>query len=240
MDSPNRPALLVLIRHGESLRNALKGSSTYYRSDEVRESAKGIADHDIPLVDEGWRQARQTGLGLHAKFGAPDYLYHSGYRRTKETADGILEAYSDDERARIKIRSNLFLRERDSGYAYDMTETEARLSFPWLKEHWETFGGFMARPPGGESLADVMMRAYLVVNMLFRDRRGQKVFLVTHGGTIRCLRCVLERQSIDEATRTHGPRNCGLVIYEPDATTGRLVLCENDVVLWSDTPKADG
>ena len=35
------------------------------------------------------------------------------------------------------------------------TKEEAEKSFPWLREYWETFGGFFARPPGGESLADV-------------------------------------------------------------------------------------
>jgi len=230
-----RPSLLVLIRHGKSLRNELKAGMTYYRSDEVRESAKGIPDHEIPLVDEGWRQARETGVGMKQRFGAPDYFYHSGYRRTRETTEGILEAYTEEERRIIRVRTNLFLRERDSGFAYDMTEKEARLAFPWLKEYWETFGGFMARPPGGESLADVVQRCYLMINTLFRDRRGQKVFLATHGGTIRCLRYILERQTIEQATQKDplgNPKNCGLTVYRYSKDEERLVPINYNTVLW--------
>jgi len=231
MTQARRPSLLVLIRHGESLRNALKCGMTYYRSDEVRESAKGIADHDIPLVDNGWRQARETGAEFKQRYGVPDYVYFSGYRRTEETMNGLLEAYTDDERAQMQIRMHVGIRERDPGFAYDMTEPEARLAFPWLKEYWQTFGGFMARPPGGESLCDVVQRCEQFLTMLFRRRAGQKVVLVTHGGTIRCLRFILEKQTIQQATAGHGPKNCGLTVYEQDSV-GKLKLTAEDLVLW--------
>ena len=39
-----------------------------------------------------------------------------------ETLEHILEAYPQDERDDIQIRMNPFIRERDSGYTYDMTE----------------------------------------------------------------------------------------------------------------------
>ena len=93
----------------------------------------------------------------------------------------------------MKRRMNIFIRERDPGFTYDMTEEEAEAAFPWLNEYWHTFGGFMARPPGGESLADVVGRVHTFLDTLFRDRAGQKVLVVTHGGTIRCLRFALER-----------------------------------------------
>ena len=61
------------------------------------------------------RQARDTGTLLRTTFGGFDYLYHSGYQRTIQTAEGILSAYPPEERAQIRVRHNLFLREREAG-----------------------------------------------------------------------------------------------------------------------------
>jgi broad specificity phosphatase PhoE len=231
----DRPSLLVLIRHGESERNKAKKGATYFADEYARKDVEGIPDHKIALTPEGWDQARKTGVKLAERFGAPDYLYHSGYRRTKETAEGILEAYGDDEMARIKVRSNHFIRERDSGFAYDMTTEEAEANFPYLKKYWETFGGFLARPPGGQSLADKTEEVYLFLNMLFRDRAGQKVFVVTHGGTLRCFRFLLEHWDYERATKWppgQSPENCGVTVYEFDPHAGRLLPRDYNTVYW--------
>ena len=62
----------------------------------------------------------------------------------------------------------------------------------------------LARPPGGESLADVVARVHTFLGTLFRDRGGQKILVVTHGGTIRCFRFLLERWGY--GTPRRGPR----------------------------------
>src|SRR5262249_32089596 len=137
-----RPCLLVLVRHGESERNIAKKGNTYYLDEESRKSIRGVPDHEISLTDRGLRQSKETGLALRERFGIFDYLYHSGYTRTIETAEGILQAYTEEERSQIKIRHNLFIRERDPGFSYDMTTAEAEAAFPWLRDYWNTFGGF--------------------------------------------------------------------------------------------------
>jgi broad specificity phosphatase PhoE len=230
-----RPSMLLLIRHAESARNQAKKGATYFADEYARRMVKGIPDNKIPLTPEGIRQARETGVVVRERFGAPDYLYHSGYERTIQTADGILAAYPESERERIQVRHNLFIRERDPGYSYDMTQEEAEAAFPWLKEYWRTQGGFLARPPGGESLADVVNRVYMFLNMLFRDRGGKKVFVVMHGGTLRCFRYILERWTYDQALAWpsgQSPRNCGLTLYGFDQEKERLVLREYNTVCW--------
>ena len=127
------------------------------------------------------------------------------------------------------MRHNLFLRERDTGYTFDMTTAEAEAAFPWLQDYWATYGTIFARPPGGESMADVAQRAYLFLGMLFRERAGQQVVVVTHGGTLRMFRLLLERWSWDEAeTRFHADAvpNGSATTYAFDAAAGRLVLRE--------------
>lgn len=243
MVEPNRPSRLVLIRHAESARNEARKGTVFFADDMARSSVKGVPDYKTPLTPLGRRQAIETGVALRQHFGAPDYLYHSGYRRTIDTCEGILEGYSEAERDRINVRCNSFIRERDSGYAYDMTKAEAEAAFPWLQEHWETFGGYFARPPGGESLADVASRVYTFLNMLFRDRAGQLVFVVTHGGALRSFRFLLERWTYDQALRWpngESPRNCGVTDYRYDPSLRRLTLQSYNVVYWRADDRADG
>ncbi len=116
-----RPALIVLVRHGQSARNVAKKANRFFLDDESRKAVQGIADWQVPLTDEGHRQAFETGLALGGRFGTFDYVYHSGYRRTEETAAGILRAYPENDRAAMAVRANPFIRERDNGYTYDMT-----------------------------------------------------------------------------------------------------------------------
>jgi 2,3-bisphosphoglycerate-dependent phosphoglycerate mutase len=229
-----RPSLLVLIRHAESARNKAKAGHAHYQDDEARQAVRGIPDYKIPLTEEGHRQAKLTGEALIQRFGRPDYLYHSGYKRTQDTAQAILEACTPEDRARIQVRENPFIRERHAGYTYDMTAAEAERYFPFFQEHWETHGQFIAEPPGGESLISVLERVYLFNGTLFRDRVGQKVFVVTHGGTLRCFRYWLEHWSYEDALRWpegQSPENCGYTVYEPNEE-GRLKLAEYNTVCW--------
>lgn len=119
-----------------------------------------------------------------------------------------------------------------------MTVKEAEANFPWLKEHWKTFGGYFARPPGGESIADVAQRVYAFINMIFRDRAGQRVWVVTHGGTIRAFRFVLERWNYEQALKWpegQSPKNCGVTVYDYDEPGERLVLKDYNKVYWQQT-----
>lgn len=231
----DRPNQLVLIRHGESARNLAKQGSIYFPDDEARESVKGIPDHKVELTEKGHQQAEATGVFLRERFGVPDYIYNSEYTRTVQTMDGILKAYTDEERSLMQIRRSLFLRERDPGYTYEMTDAEAEKAFPWLKEYWAMKGAFFARPPGGESLADVVNRLHTFLNVIFRDRKDQTVFVVMHGQVLRCFRYILEHWTYDQALvwpKDQEPKNCGVTSYVKDPQSGRLILNEYNAICW--------
>jgi 2,3-bisphosphoglycerate-dependent phosphoglycerate mutase len=230
-----RPSLLVLVRHAESARNVAKKGNTFFLDDESRKAVQGVADHRVPITDEGRRQAVVTGQAIRADLGSFDYVYHSGYRRTQETAEHILAAYTAEERARMRVRHHLFLRERDAGWTYDMTTDEAEAAFPWLQGYWDTFGRFFARPPGGESLAEVAERVYLFLGMLFRDRPGQRILVVSHGGTLRVFRYLLERWTHDEFLErweSEPVPNCAVTVYGHDEGGQRLALRALNAVHW--------
>ena len=231
----NRPALLVLVRHGQSQRNVVKKRNHFYLDDESRRSVKGIPDHLIPLTEEGRRQATVTGQALRETFGTFDYVFHSGYTRTIETTEHLLAAYPDEERARTTVRHHLFIRERDGGHTYDMTDAEASAAFPWLQDYWSTFGPFFARPPGGESLAQVCERVYAFLQKVARTMAGKRVLVVSHGGTMWCLRYVLEGWTYAEADRrfnTEPQPNCAVTSYRLDESARRLQLGEAGRVFW--------
>jgi broad specificity phosphatase PhoE len=227
----DRPLRLVLIRHGETPRNRHK-TSLYFADEAARSILPDVSYADMPLTEKGRRQAKVTGAALRGRFGVPDCVYHSGFQRTVETTAGILSVYGPAEREHIRITENTFVRERDSGYTYNMTTEEATRAFPWLADYWRTHGGFFARPPGGESFADVVRRVYLFLDMLFRDCEARTVFVVTHGGTKRCFRYLLERWSHEQMEASQGAENCAVTVYGYSEEEKRLMLEEANAVYW--------
>lgn len=237
-----KPSRLVIVRHAESTRNHAKQGSVYFADDAARRVVRGTPDHLIALTDDGLKQAEQTGAAVRDRFGVFDAVYHSGYTRTIQTAEGILAAYSPEERDRMPVRADLYIRERDPGYTYDMTTDEAEAAFPWMAEYWRTFGGFFARPPGGESLADVVARVNTFLQAVERAHHGEKVLVVTHGGTIRCLRFALEHWDYTRALRWpegQEPANCGVTTYESDGRDP-LALVDYNQVYWTVGSADDG
>ena len=209
--------------------------STYFADDAARRQVRGVPDHLIPLTELGCQQAEMTGPALKERFGGFDYIYHSGYRRTTETVERILRAYTEEERRAMRVRINPFIRERDPGFTYDMTEAEVEEHFPWLREYWQTCGGFFSYPPGGESLAMVAQRVYLFLNMLFRDRAGEKVLVVSHSGTIRCFRFLLEHWDYEQALAWppgESPAYCGVTDYSFEPDRERMKLGEYNRVYY--------
>lgn len=207
-------SLLVLVRHGESARNIARQGRVFYASAAERDALKGMPDEVTPLTEEGLRQAERTGRYLATRFGAFDALYHSGYVRTVDTSEAILGAYAGSGPPRV-VRRDLFLRERDPGHAFEMTEAEVREFFPWLDDYWNRTGPFFARPPGGESVAQVCERVQLFLDRLARDHAGERVLVVTHARVIQSFRFLLEDWDIHTVERglRGSPANASVTAY---------------------------
>lgn len=229
----HRLTKLVLIRHGQSTRNAIKGSNIFFPHEGSRSLVEGIGDHETPLSAIGFEQALETGAGLYENFDMPSNIFNSGYLRTVQTMDCILSRYPGEVSKLINIQSNMLIREREAGYTYDMTEAEAETAFPWLQEYWITTGSFYARPPGGESVADVVLRVGMFLDSICN---GGTIFVVTHAATIKAFRYLLEGRDSESLPNLDDfalPRNCGVTSYEYDSSMSRLVLNELDKIYWS-------
>ena len=233
------PQLLVFIRHGETPRNVVQSHSPiHFRDHESKKGVAGIPDHCIPLTPRGIAQARRVGKELKNRFGAFDTAYHSGYVRTEKTLAGILEAYTAEERARLAIKRSIRLRERESGYSFDMTKDEAEQHFPWMADYWKTIGPLFARPSGGESLAQVIERVEPFLEKMFREEEGKRVCVVMHGRVLAAIRFLLENWTYEEAEaflNHRSPKNCGVTVYRPDSKNGILALSEYNTVYEPDT-----
>ena len=237
MEEPDRPAALVLVRHAEA-RNVARKGNRFFLDDESRKAVQGVPDQSVPITDEGRRQAQMTGLAIRSEFGTFDYVYHSGYRRTQETAEHILAVYTPEERDAIRVRHHLFLRERDAGWMYDMTTAEAEAAFPWLQGYWDTFGRFFARPPGGEEPGRSGGARGPVSGHAIQYWPGQRILVVGHGGTLRVFRYLLERWSHDEFLErweSEPVDNCAVTAYAHDRASGRLTLRSLNVMHWRRT-----
>ncbi len=193
----------------------------FFPDSDARRSFEGEPDHHAGLTDVGRDQARVLGERLAGEFGAFDLVYHSGYRRARETAELVLAAMGQSPAP--TVREHILLRERDAGYTFNMTSTEAEAAFPWLQEYWRTVGPFYARPPGGESMADVASRVQLFLESCEPALAGRRVLLVTHVGTARMIRFLLEDWTHDQTLvqwHTGSLKNAAFVAYE--GATGRL------------------
>lgn len=222
------PALLVVARHAESVRNLAKAGQVFFPDPEARRGLEGEADHAAGLTQRGREQALDLGERLRDAFGSFDLVYHSGYRRARETAELALEVMVAGE-APMPVREHVFLRERDAGYTFNMTRDEAEAAFPWLQEYWRAVGPFYARPPGGESLADVVLRVQQFFELMERELAGKRVLLVTHAGTVQTIRFLLEGWTHDEAPmrwQREPVGNAAPLAYE--AAGGKLQRVPND------------
>jgi probable phosphoglycerate mutase len=210
------PELLVLVRHGQSDRNVAKAGHVFFPDEESRAAFAGVPERQAALTELGWQQARALGVRLREEHERFDLVLHSGYRRTRETAEALLEAWPVDARAAMVVGEDPLLSERDAGHAVNMTTAEAREAFPWLAEYWRTTGPLFARPPGGESIADVAARVRLFLRSREAEFASRRVLLVTHNGTLRAFRSVLEGWTSDEFEqhlRGDGHANCAVLAY---------------------------
>lgn len=210
------PGLLVFTRHAESERNAAKGNNVRFPDECSLVPVKGIPSYEIVLTERGVAQAKQLGLDLAQNFGKFDVIYHSGYKASIQTTEGILTAYQDNMLTRPQIVQDFLIRERDKGFVYNMHSGEIEKQFPWLKEYWQTFGKFFGKAPGSENLAQVAQRARYFLDDLFRFKLDKSVLVVTHAGTFQSFRFLMEGWTYEDANwhmDNQMPGNCAVVAY---------------------------
>lgn len=215
---------LVLIRHGESVKNIAEKFGPYYKNNEERKQVGIAQDRLMPLSENGFWQARKAGRSLKKLFGAPDFLFHSGFLRTKQTTSGILKAYSEKELLKTKIQESHLIRERNPGYLWNFTEAEVREIFPWWQNYLRCADPFLTALIGGESMVSICEGRLLTflksLENISYQKGGNKIFVVSHGRAILGMRYLLEDwgyERINQALVEENPPNCSATYYKIDA-----------------------
>jgi 2,3-bisphosphoglycerate-dependent phosphoglycerate mutase len=180
---------LVLIRHGESLGNALKGESAVY-----------TGRWDCNLTERGYQQA----ISL---IGTPileniDAWYSSNLIRTIETAKTITDR---------DIIVDQRLQERSLGEFEGLTIESVKKDPRYIKyftdpEFMQFRNSFTVKAPGGENYGDVCERVRDFLQEL-ASKDYKKVAIVTHHCVIRCIVKILNNLS-EEETLSFKVNNC--------------------------------
>ena len=160
---PPPPTRLYLIRHGQT-------------SDSVQ--GRCIGSTDAPLSAAGTACAER----LAEAFGRLpiDAVYSSRLQRAIATAAPLAA------RAGLEVRLASGLAEIDFGALEGLTFDEVASRHPDLYQRWMT-APTQVHFPGGESYAELKLRAVASMTEILARHRGSNVVAVSHGGPIRAI-----------------------------------------------------
>ena len=213
------PSHVVIVRHGQSERNVEKKKA---HDAGAHSYGPGLRDMDTPLTRVGHEQSIITGTRLNHdhKF---DVVFVSPYRRTRETADDLIEQFSHKPRMVSEER----IREIEFGILDGFTTAGIKAKYPDEHERRKREGKYWYRPPGGESRPDVALRVHSFLGTLTRDYRKKSVLIVCHSVVVLIFRRLLERWNEDDymkIDKEDDVKNCGVTTYHCDAKHNKLAL----------------
>ena len=171
---------LILIRHGETEGNVAKRLDT--------------ALPGAPLTERGVAQAQDLGRRLRGRKVAE--LVSSQALRAKQTGEIIATE------AGFTVDAVDGIHEVQAGDLEDRTDEAAHKTFREVFHAWH-LGDLSARPPGGESGADVLDRYLPVVEQLRPRLDDGDVLIVSHGAAIRLVGRHLGGVPGEFASRNH-------------------------------------
>lgn len=205
---------IFLVRHGESLGNI----------DE--QAYRQFGDHNVPLTEWGYRQVLGAGQAIAAYLkGLPSAelrklsVWYSPFLRTRQSKDALLEVLPPELIG--DIREDYLLREQDFGLFTEIYDhAEQKRKFPDEFEKWARLrnnsGKFYARPPDGESRADVAQRGRLFLQTVMHDAENGRnnVIIVGHGVTNRAFEMNFLHCPVDWFERSDNPGNADVTLIE--------------------------
>lgn len=219
---------MILVRHGESAANV---AALAAERDGAEVADAPLRDADAPLTEVGARQARAVGAWLRSlpDDAFPGCLWCSPFRRALDTATTA----ASGQRMPLPPRIDERLRDRELGVLEALTHRGVTVRLPGEAARRSRLGAFYYRPPGGESWADVALRARSLLDEVDRDCDGGRVLIVAHDAVILLVRYVCERMTesaILELARSEPVLNASVTILERPGGVGRWTLGRhNDV-----------
>lgn len=221
------PRELVIVRHGESVYNALKeqrAQDPLYQEFRARyeqvidwneplpkelielakkvqkEFALGLSDYNTSMSEKGSQQARVTAQKLRGMIETPDVVFVSPYVRTMQTWDEMKAGWQ--ELKGVQFFPEERIREREHGLLIPYNDWWLMTIFhPEQKTFYESLGEYAEYGymyPQGENVPLVRDRIRSWISTLIREFAGMKVMAITHHVVILALRANLERLSPEQ------------------------------------------
>lgn len=222
---------LLLVRHGHS------------RGNQDRTLHQTVADHAIPLTNEGIQQANEAALKVQRFLQERDpsthdwcvghnpvRLWMSPYLRTRQTAEPFKSIVWGDGCPILKdAREDIALVEQQFGLFDGLSDEELQEKFPNEFAHYkkceDNGGRFWARMPLGESRFDVTLRIHQIFGTWQRDleKHGIKtLIIVSHGVTIRAIMMRWLHHSFEWFEQERNPPNCSIRLISGGKDLGFL------------------
>lgn len=158
---------------------------------------QGQASFAPGLNEAGFAQARSAAEELsEIQFGA---IYSSDLLRARQTAEAVAEKQG------LPVFLDERLREVNLGEWEGMLSEDVKARYPnELRERDEN--PLHARPPQGETLAEVAERAKAAVNDILQRQAQGPILIVSHGLTLAALVCMSKHIPLEQAYE-HIPEN---------------------------------
>lgn len=135
---------------------------------------------DVELCPHTLQAQVPMYTALATRLPRPARWYVTPLSRTRQTAEAIWRAgYPEPE---ATVEPGLIEQSMGEWHGTPHAEVPGKLSLP-AHPFWPL--GAHERPPGGESIADVIERVGVTMERLAAAHRGEDVVVVSHGGTIR-------------------------------------------------------
>ena len=220
MNHPRWPAVLWIVRHGESAGNVARDAA---RASGALRIDLHSRDVDVPLSPRGEAQATALGKWFAdgQEDGRPEVMLASPYARAIATAKHFRG--SGGCHPEVGICCDERLREKEFGILDGLTTAGIEAELPDQAEFRRMMGKFYHRPPGGESWCDVILRLRSVMDTISLHHAGRRVMIVAHQVVVLCLRYVIEAMNEAEILaidREGDVANCSITEYRFDPEAG--------------------
>ncbi len=196
-----------------------KSGNTYYlmRHGEAKSNLEGIisakkANHD-PLTARGEAQVAEAAASL--KDTGIDLIVHSGFMRTKQTAEAVAAAIGlppgqviEDERL-IELQAG----DEKEGKTWD----DYNAQFPsWTDRYRVTL-------KEGENRRDIQVRTGAFLHELEKTHQGKRILIVSHAGALFALESAAKGWTPEDAEAFHNASNtASTTIYFRNAEVRQL------------------
>ncbi|UBU10605.1 histidine phosphatase family protein [Nonomuraea gerenzanensis] len=179
------PERIMAVRHGESEANLA------HREAGETPLVYERGDDEVTVTELGRAQAAALGRLLAALPGgeAPELVWCSPYLRALDTWKIAQEAWGVQP---LPVTVDERLRDQEPGAFARFNLAAIRERHPEELKRRESLGAYAYRPPGGESLADVVVRLRAFLRDLDGRAAGRRVLIVAHDSVVLALRHVLD------------------------------------------------